>query len=194
MVLVHCPCGTGCSECYGKVNCGCPDCFEPEKKPRKKRKLQRRRAEISEPNQLESICFMDAIEYQTCQVVEHKDMVLEMVVVIRQKIGHLERRRPQSCIELQFSRPRRRSDFLTWESQSPEVKQKPARPRSGGLFLEKEVGPPRQTKFFCRTCKRDICNACFTSSVCAKHSVQWIGSAKFHCSSPYHQVPEEPLK
>ena len=29
--IVHCVCGTGCVDCYGKINCGCPDCVTPVK-------------------------------------------------------------------------------------------------------------------------------------------------------------------
>ena len=29
--IAHCDCGTGCVDCYGKINCGCADCVTPIK-------------------------------------------------------------------------------------------------------------------------------------------------------------------
>jgi len=34
----HCPCLTGCADCYGKPNCNCIECREPTKKGKKKKR------------------------------------------------------------------------------------------------------------------------------------------------------------
>ena len=56
--IEHCPCGTGCVDCYGKFNCGCPDCYTPEKKPRKKKKPKIRKAEVTELPMLPSFIYV----------------------------------------------------------------------------------------------------------------------------------------
>ena len=41
MTVIHCPCGTGCADCYGKLHCGCPDCYVPPQRKRKKVKVKK---------------------------------------------------------------------------------------------------------------------------------------------------------
>ena len=44
----------------------------------------------------------------------------------------------------------------------------------------------KNTKYFCRTCSLDICNACFTTE-CSAHHLQWLGVATFNCYCPQHK-------
>ncbi|XP_023346505.1 uncharacterized protein LOC111715422 [Eurytemora carolleeae] len=39
----------------------------------------------------------------------------------------------------------------------------------------------KQTKYFCMTCDKTICNSCFTAK-CSKHNVNWMGQGKFACA------------
>ena len=44
----RCGCGSGCSDCYGTVTCGCSECCQPEKRGRKRRKHLRQEKYASE--------------------------------------------------------------------------------------------------------------------------------------------------
>jgi len=44
----------------------------------------------------------------------------------------------------------------------------------------------KSPKYFCRSCKVDICKACL-QSWCNSHDVQWIGNHTFVCASPNHR-------
>lgn len=42
----------------------------------------------------------------------------------------------------------------------------------------------RQTKYFCKSCGRDICRECFTMH-CLSHDVLWAANVVFKCVSPF---------
>ena len=113
--------------------------------------------------------------------------VEEGEVVLRRTnhmMGH-NNRRPMSYMQtLHVNRFHR----LSVPEQDIQARQKSK--RSDKLreeFQERAVGPPKQTRYFCKTCKADICNACF-SSVCSAHNVQFLGAGYFHCKSPFHKI------
>jgi len=173
---------TGCPECYGKLNCGCPDCYVPElKRGKKKRASLDLETMLSLPSILE-------LEYSTCTVsqVQEERVTVTKALVRTQEEGKVQRR-PISCVVAdQVRRSRNRLSLPVMEVTVKE-KEKPVRVRHIEPIQAREVGPPKQTKYFCRQCKVDICNACF-STVCSGHTVQWIGSACFHCASPSHRI------
>jgi len=197
----HCQCGTGCVDCYGKFNCGCPDCYTPEKKPRKKKKLKIRRAETIE------LCFdkvfpIDQMLYENCTLSHHMEKsrakVNRIVTDIDEEIEVVKRssystyhfkRRPISCIEKTQTRISNRMSLpdMNYDLQLEKPKK---REKLRDQIIVKEVGPPKQTKYFCKKCKTDVCNACFTT-VCSSHNVQFIGTSKFHCESPFHKIAHD---
>jgi len=197
--IIHCDCGTGCVECYGKVNCGCPECYVPIKKPRKKRKLKIKTAEEDE------LIFNDVlptsiihVQYENCllshhQVANQRAQVVQVYVqtnddvdVIRRNTNIPFRRRPVSCIEKSSVRTKHRISLPDMDFNVKTGNPKP-RTRLRDSFVEKEVGPPKQTKYFCKKCQKDICTECF-KSVCNSHNVQFIGSTRFFCESPFHKI------
>ncbi|XP_023346508.1 uncharacterized protein LOC111715423 isoform X2 [Eurytemora carolleeae] len=150
--IVHCVCGTGCVDCYGKINCGCPDCVTPVK---------------------------DTSDRAIVDVVQTKiDDLLRPAVLIRRNP------RPISIVEPVVNARRNRlslpvlSDFYLPKTKEITSPSKPP-------FTARNCKPIKQTKFYCKQCKTDICNACFTS-FCAGHNVQWIGQATFLCQARLH--------
>ena len=97
-----------------------------------------------------------------------------------------DKRRPMSYMEtLHVNRFHRLSvPDLQSRQQSGQLKR---RERVREEFQERAVGPPKQTRYFCKNCNADICNACF-SSVCSAHNVQFLGAGYFHCKSPFHKI------
>ena len=107
------------------------------------------------------------------------------LVVRRSNYRTEEARRPTSYMEtLHVNRFHRLS---VPDLQSRHQAGRPRRERVREEFQERAVGPPKQTRYFCRNCKADICNACF-STVCSAHNVQFLGAAYFHCKSPFHKI------
>lgn len=193
--VVHCQCRTGCSECYGKLYCGCPDCYVPEIKTGKRKKLV---VEVEEEEGLERI---ERLEYMYCTVVhcrEEREVATKTEVQTQEYVLRRPRvsdpvshRRPVSCVladQVRRSRNRRslpNMDILIKDKETPPITAAPREP-----FSVRAVGPPRQTKYYCKNCGLDICNVCF-STVCSPHTVQWIGTSNFHCTSPFHKIVHE---
>jgi len=199
--IEHCQCGTGCVDCYGKFNCGCPDCYTPEKKPRKKKKLKIRKAEVVKVT-LDSVSPLEQVLYETCILSHHvgKDRakINRIVINVDEEVEVVKRssysnyhfkRRPVSCIEKTNSRSSHRMSLpdmdFNLKLEKPKKREKLRDP-----LIVKEVGPPKQTKYFCKKCQKDICTACF-KTVCSTHNVQFIGTAKFHCESPFHNIDHD---
>jgi len=178
--VVHCPCGTGCPECYGKLNCGCPDCYVPEFKRGKKKRVS---------VDLESVVLLPRLEYSICtvsRVVEEGRATLTKVtkpIVCTQE--EPVQRRPGS-----FALKTRNRWSLPAIPVTIKEKEKEKTRRTREPIDARNVGPPKQVKYFCKKCNLDICNACF-STVCSSHMVQWIGSSFFHCASPHHKIVHE---
>jgi len=193
--VVHCPCGTGCSECYGKLNCGCPDCYVPEIRKGKKKFVL---VEVENWKELERIQGLDYNYCTVSHVREEREVATKTEVQTQEYVFRRQRvsdpvapRRPISCVLAdQVRRSRNRlslpnMDVLIKEKEKPPVSKTPREPLSA-----RNVGPPRQTKYYCKNCAKDICNVCF-STVCSPHTVQWIGTANFHCASPFHKIVHE---
>ena len=199
--IVHCPCGTGCVDCYGKFNCGCPDCYTPEKKPRKKKKLKIRKAEVIELL-FDSVVPIAQLQYENCDLIHHvgKDRakINRIVIQTDEDVETMRRssdsnyhfkRRPVSCIEKTQTRSSHRMSLpdMNWNLKIEKPKR---REKLRDPFIVKEVGPPKQTKYFCKKCQKDICTECF-KTVCSAHNVQFIGTSKFHCESPFHKISHD---
>jgi len=171
--IVHCPCGTGCPECYGKLNCGCPDCYVPELKRGKKKSVTLSMVDMAHmPAILE-------LEYSFCtvsQVMEEKATATK--VSVRTQEG-------RKSVVLKT-----RNRWSMPVIPTPIKEKEPPKKKDREPLEARRVGPPKQVKYFCKNCNVDVCNACF-SSVCSGHQVQWIGSAFFHCASPYHKIVHE---
>ena len=199
--ILHCPCGTGCADCYGKVNCGCPDCYTPEKPKRKKKKLKIRKAEVVELT-FDSVFPIAQLLYENCSLSHHigeaRAKVNRIVIKIDEDVDVVKRssysnyhfkRRPVSCIEKSQTRSSHRISLpdmnYNLKLEKPKKREKLRDP-----VIVKEVAPPKQTKYFCKKCKADVCNACFTT-VCSAHNVQFIGTAMFHCESPFHKIKHD---
>jgi len=197
--IEHCPCGTGCADCYGKVNCGCPDCYTPEKKPRKKKKLKIRKAEVIEIS-FDSVFPIGQLLYETSMLSHHvgkeRAKVNRVLVKTDQEVDVVKRnstsnyhfkRRPISCIETpQATRISHRMSLPDMDFNLKLGKPR-KREKLRDSFIVAEVGLPKQTKYYCKKCNKDICTECF-KTVCSAHNVQFIGTAKFHCESPYHKI------
>ena len=200
--IVHCPCGTGCADCYGTVYCGCPDCYTPEKKPRKKKKLKIRKAEVNEIY-FDSVLQIAQLLYENCSLSHHvgkeKAKVTHIVVNVDVEVDVVKRnatsnyhfkRRPVSSIEMpKTTRATHRMSLPDMDFNLKLGKPK-KREKLRDPFIVKEVGPPKQTKYFCKKCNKDICTECF-KTVCSAHNVQFIGTAKFQCESPFHKINHE---
>lgn len=200
--IEHCPCGTGCAECYGTVRCGCPDCYTPEKKPRKKKKLKIRKAEIIEIT-FDSVIQIAQLLYENCILSHHVEkekakinqtvvkMDMEVEVVKRNHTSNYHfKRRPVSTIETpKTTRISHRMSLPDMDFNLKLGKPK-KREKLRDPFIVREVGPPKQTKYFCKKCNKDICTECF-KTVCSAHNVQFVGTAKFHCQSPFHKIHHE---
>ncbi|XP_023346506.1 uncharacterized protein LOC111715423 isoform X1 [Eurytemora carolleeae] len=192
--IVHCVCGTGCVDCYGKINCGCPDCVTPVKVCIKLPTLKWANvltiedlAEYIEDLfinrgtyiQVPILICQDTSDRAIVDVVQTKiDDLLRPAVLIRRNP------RPISIVEPVVNARRNRlslpvlSDFYLPKTKEITSPSKPP-------FTARNCKPIKQTKFYCKQCKTDICNACFTS-FCAGHNVQWIGQATFLCQARLH--------
>jgi len=175
--VVHCDCGTGCPECYGKLNCGCPDCYVPEYKRGKKKRVTL---------ELESVDIIPQLEYSACTAVarvEGEGALVAKVTkaVVRTQEEPVQRRPGSAALKTRnrWSMPAIPVTVKEKEKEKTSRTREPLDPR--------KVAPPKQVKYFCKKCNLDICNACF-STVCSSHMVQWIGSAFFHCQSPHHKI------
>ena len=98
-------------------------------------------------------------------------------------------RRPVSVLETSRNQRNHRMSMPDMEKFELKTEKKP-RERIRDSFKERAVGPPKQARYYCKTCKADVCNACF-SSTCSAHNVQFLGSAYFHCASPYHKIQHD---
>ena len=192
----HCQCGLpqGCPECYGTMRCGCSDCYQPETRTFKIKKAKILALRFDKTKNLDS-----QVPENTEAKISHEESgakfrahvnqvkVEEGDVVLRrtQYMVHSQKR-PMSYMEtIQANRFHRLSVPNMKTRQQFEKSNK--RDKIRDEFQEKPVGPPKQTRYFCKTCKVDICNACF-SSVCNVHNVQFLGAAYFHCKSPFHKI------
>jgi len=187
----HCQCRTGCSECYGKLNCGCPDCYVPQLNMGKRKKVS---LELMEMRSLPGIPELHYNTVTISHVTEHWGKVTKTTVkaeedpVRRRSCADGDvSRRPDSCmLNYHHQISRKRWSMPVMETVIKE-KEKPRRNRTREIFEARDVAPPKQVKYFCKNCDLDVCNQCFRT-VCSSHLVQWIGSACFHCASPFHKI------
>ena len=195
----HCQCGlpSGCPDCYGKINCGCQDCYQPQTRTFKIRKAKSLALRFDKTKQLEPFSpefacaeISHEVSAAVARVGEHQVCVEEGVVRRshqRETLGY--NRRPLTFMEtLQTNRFHRLS--VPELPSRPQPGQAKSRERRREELEERSVGPPRQTRYFCKTCNADVCNACF-SSRCGTHNVQFLGAAYFHCKSPFHRIQHD---
>jgi len=182
MTIVHCPCGTGCADCYGTLYCGCPDCYvPPEVKKRKKLKVKKSSVEFEKGPKGElayklQLKETESYELEKCLVTAHTKEWGKVIVTTPQ-------------VQTAGNKAeRRRSEIVLRNAQPIKNNPKPPRPKSLGFLLESKIGPPKHTRYFCRTCRLDICNPCFMKTKCAGHNIQYLGSSRFYCESPFHPV------
>ena len=184
--------GTGCSECYGKINCACSDCYKPETRTFKIQKAKILHLKLDKPKVLDpfdpepdSAVISHEVSRATLRAGVEEVRVEEGVV----RRGHSSlqtKRRPVTFMETLHLNRQHRLSVPDLQVRSPPERPRP-RDRRREEFQERAVGPPKQTRYFCKTCNTDVCNACF-SSVCGSHNVQFLGSAYFHCKSPFHKI------
>jgi len=170
----HCPCRTGCVDCYGKIHCGCPDCYTPPE-PIKIR-LHFGELEFERLGDIHKCEPLDPIPVHRRPVhSHHKDelgtaKIKEENIFDADKIVEDERYRKIISLAPVFTTIKRN-----------EVEEKPKKE-----FTVRNVRPAKQTRYYCKKCTIDVCNLCFTKT-CTGHAVQFLGQSKFVCESPYHQ-------
>lgn len=175
----HCPCRTGCVDCYGKVHCGCPDCYTPPE-PIKIR-LQFGELEFERIGDIHKCEPLDPIPIHRRPVHSHHKDELETAKIKEENIfddltlndkiiEEDDRYRKIISIAPVFTKVKRN-----------EIIEKPKKE-----FTVRNVRPAKQTRYYCKKCTIDVCNLCFTKS-CTGHAVQFLGQSKFICESPYHQ-------
>jgi len=192
--VVHCPCGTGCVECYGKINCGCPDCYTPPKA--KIGPIRVGRDRMMPPAVQETVQDLPSVLFAVCTQSIVQYVVNEAAVsVVQTKIDleqlHVTKRhrrdRPVSTVELSsLTKPRNRYSLPALSDFEDLSKVKEFKSRRETEIKEKRIKPAKQTKYYCKKCNIDQCNNCFSKS-CTGHNVQWIGQATFICQSALHQ-------
>jgi len=184
--IEHCPCGTGCADCYGKINCGCPDCYTP---PVELSFAKKKIKELSEEFCFELI-LQPLISRTAVKVIEtDKETAIVSTVQTQLDMPSVLRRpkkeRPISCFDHSSN------DYIRSRLSLPVMpdfslqKEKRRERRKVSEYTEKKIKPAKQTRYYCTTCACDVCNGCFTQS-CAGHKVQWIGQSSFICQSVHH--------
>jgi hypothetical protein len=178
------------------MRCGCSDCYQPQTRTFKIKKAKTMTLRFDKAKNLDSPGSPDNMK---ADISHERSGATSRAVVTQVRVdeGDLVRRRtnyraddtkrrPLSYMEtLHVNRFHRLSvPDLQSRHQSGQVKR---RDRVREEFQERAVGPPKQTRYFCKNCKADICNACF-SSVCSAHNVQFLGAGYFHCKSPFHKI------
>jgi len=196
----HCQCGNemGCPDCYGKLNCGCADCVKPltRKVMIKKAKslvLKTDKAPIFETDSVISETAIVSHVVSDCKEnVKINSVVTEVCdVVLRRSHKSVDyKRRPMSFVETPKYNVKHRMSMPEMPKFELKKSEPKARERRRESYDEKNVGPPKQTRYFCKTCNASVCNACFTAR-CGAHNVQFLGSAYFHCQSPFHKIQHD---
>ena len=190
----HCQCGlpNGCPDCYGKINCGCSDCYQPETRTFKIKKARTLALRFDKTQHLDPFDpeYVTAdISHETSRATlraRAEEVQVEASVVRRHHAGLDYKRRPMSVMEtLRVNRQQRLSvpDFQA--RPVPDTQRRRERRREE--FQERPVGPPKQTRYFCKTCNTDVCNACVSTS-CSSHIVQFLGSGYFHCKERFQSL------
>jgi len=195
----HCDCGTGCAECWGTIRCGCPDCYQPQTRTLKIRKAKSKKLKLDTPEKLPdndtNLLFETATI--THAVSEAKEKV--KIVVVNVEVGDVVLRRSHKSVDykrhtvsfVETSRlNRNRLSMPELPKFEPKRTERKSKERIREPFIEKKVGPPKQTRYFCKTCNVNVCNVC-VSSTCGAHNVQFLGSGYFHCQSPHHKIQHE---
>ena len=116
MTVIHCPCGTGCADCYGKLHCGCPDCYVPPQRKRKKVKVKKHLTVFEKRLREETTEELCVTETVRCEVtVSVHSETRAMVATVGKPVQVLtETNRAQ----------RRRSEILFRNTAPIKVKQK----------------------------------------------------------------------
>ena len=196
----HCQCGRemGCPDCYGKLNCGCADCVKPlaRKVMIKKAKslvLKTDRAPIFETEKVITETAVISHVVSDCrEKVKINSIVIEVGdVVLRRSHKSVEyKRRPVSFAETAIHNRSHRMSMPEMKKIELKKSEPNNRERRRESCDERIVGPPKQTRYFCKTCNASVCNACFTAK-CGAHNVQFLGSAYFHCQSHFHKIQHD---
>ena len=196
----HCDCGTGCAECYGKINCGCPDCYSPSTRTVKLNKATKKILKFDSaptfPSLNTTLLYETAVVNHEESKAREKAVVVEVVVevgdvVLRRSHKSVDyKRRPMSLAETQSNFRRHRLSMP--DVPKFELKQRDPQPKSRVReeYKTRDVDPPKQTRYFCKTCNVNVCNVCVSSS-CGAHNVQFLGSGYFHCQSSKHKIQHE---
>lgn len=198
----HCQCGNvmGCAECYGTLRCGCSDCIQPSTKTYKLNKAKTKVLKFHTADTFQN--DIDSL-FETAQVSHAESLAVSRVkintvvvevedVVLRRSHKSVDfKRRPMSIMETPRSNHRLHRMSLP---EMPKFEIKPSEPKRKEKVREqisaRDVAPPKQTRYFCKTCNVNVCNVCFTST-CGAHNVQFLGSSYFHCQSPFHKIQHE---
>ena len=186
--------GTGCPECYGKINCACPDCYQPQTRKFKIQKAKILALKLDKPKLLDPFApeYASAVMSHEISSATNRVRVERVSVeegVVRRAHTSLQHRRPVTFMETLHANRHHRLSVPDLQTRPPSDRPR-TRERMREEFQERPVGPPKQTRYFCKTCLKDVCNACF-SSVCGSHNVQFLGAAYFHCQSPFHKIQHE---
>lgn len=170
------------------------DCYVPELKMGKRKRVSLDLMDMTKlPKILEleySVCTISHVEDRTEVVTKTLVRTQEDVVRRRSCNDAMVQKRPDSCLLTYQHRMSRKRWSMPAMDVMIKEKEKPVKQRTRELFEAKDVGPPKQVKYFCKKCKVDVCNECFRT-VCSSHTVQWMGQACFHCASPYHKIVHE---
>ena len=198
--IEHCQCGNemGCPDCYGKLNCGCADCVKPLTRKVMIRKAKSKVLKTDKAPTFESdqVITETALISHVVSDCEEKVKVVAVVievgdVVLRRPHTSVDyKRRPVSSVETpKYNRAHRISmpEMPRFEMTKRDTRVRDRRREPGE---EKRVGPPKQTRYYCKTCGANVCNACFTTR-CGTHNVQFLGSAYFHCQSSFHKIQHD---
>ena len=147
---------TGCPECYGKLNCGCPDCYVPEFKRGKKKRVS---------VDLESVIFLPRLEYSICTVtrVEEEKATLTNVtkatvctqvcplchiIFIGSEFLNLPKEEPVQRRPGSIALKTRNRWSLPAIPVTIKEKEKEKTRRSREPIEARNVGPPKQVKYF----------------------------------------------
>jgi len=192
--LLHCLCGTGCPDCYGTLRCGCPDCVPPDcscRHCRARRGPGKLCRATRHQVRWERLGKLPPLEYQVAVLVR-PSFGTEEQCSVEEKPSVLScsevKRRPQSCL---FPHSHRLASQRTWSGEWDRPAPRVRPPRSPAPLRRTE--PAKQTKYFCRQCRVDVCNVCLTRTACAGHNVQFLGQATFACQSAAHVIDHEHL-
>jgi len=184
--VTHCDCGTGCADCYGKINCGCPDCCQPTKVNLRVRKPKRVRSAAFQVEELAdqlNLQLLGKLVFSTISV--HKTEFFSAAVsVISTFVGH-QKVVKRTGLTTNSRTMRNRLSLPAYLNYKPSAGKEAPRKRSEMEFMETNIRSAKQTKYYCKKCEADICNLCFTK-YCSGHAVQWIGQSTFICQSRNH--------